>query len=95
MGKLFEYLAAKNPIVCIGPKNGDAAKIIKQCNAGAIFQRDEINPLIEFLVSQIKSKGTNIIPNEKEIEKYSRQNQVKILKEIIKKPLPVSEKRLS
>ena len=94
-GKLFEYLAAKNPIVCIGPKNGDAAKIIKQCNAGAIFQRDEINPLIEFLVSQIKSKGTNIFPNEKEIEKYSRQNQVKILKEIIKKPLPVSEKRLS
>ena len=33
-GKLFEYLAAKKPILGVGPANGDAARIIKECHAG-------------------------------------------------------------
>ena len=30
-GKLFEYLKSGNPILCMGPKYGDAAKIIEKC----------------------------------------------------------------
>jgi glycosyltransferase involved in cell wall biosynthesis len=33
-GKLFEYLAARKPILCIGPVNGDAAVIIRESEAG-------------------------------------------------------------
>jgi glycosyltransferase involved in cell wall biosynthesis len=33
-GKLFEYLAAKRTILCIGPTEGDAATIIKHAKAG-------------------------------------------------------------
>jgi glycosyltransferase involved in cell wall biosynthesis len=33
-GKIFEYLAMKRPILCIGPEDGDSARIIEQCNAG-------------------------------------------------------------
>lgn len=33
-GKLFEYIASSRPILCIGPENGDSAKIIQECDAG-------------------------------------------------------------
>ena len=33
-GKLFEYLKSKRPVLLIGPAEGDAADIIKNCNAG-------------------------------------------------------------
>jgi len=35
-GKLFEYLAAGRPILMIGPKESQAADVIKECNAGAV-----------------------------------------------------------
>ncbi len=35
-GKVFEYLAAKRPVLAIGPVNGDSGKIIKSQNAGVI-----------------------------------------------------------
>jgi len=40
-GKLFEYLATGNPILGIGPPDGDAAKIISSCNAGVMFDYDD------------------------------------------------------
>jgi len=33
-GKIFEYLALKIPILCIGPKTGDSARIIRETNSG-------------------------------------------------------------
>ena len=33
-GKLFEYLAARRPILGIGPVEGDAAEVIRECKAG-------------------------------------------------------------
>ena len=33
-GKLFEYLAAGRPILGTGPADGDAAQILKECQAG-------------------------------------------------------------
>jgi len=33
-GKLFEYLASGRPIVGIGPVDGDAASVIRECGAG-------------------------------------------------------------
>lgn len=36
-GKLFEYLGAERPILCIGKTDGDAARILREANAGAII----------------------------------------------------------
>lgn len=36
-GKLFEYLAARRPLICIGPTDGDAAAIIHECAAGEVI----------------------------------------------------------
>jgi glycosyltransferase involved in cell wall biosynthesis len=33
-GKLFEYLATRRPILCIGTKNGDSDRIIREAQAG-------------------------------------------------------------
>lgn len=36
-GKLFEYLAARKPIIAVGPPHGDASLIINECAAGKMF----------------------------------------------------------
>jgi glycosyltransferase involved in cell wall biosynthesis len=40
-GKLFEYLATNKPILCIGPKDGDVAKVITDVNAGFVVGFDD------------------------------------------------------
>jgi hypothetical protein len=40
-GKLFEYLASGRPILCIGPKDGDAAHVISDVGAGCTVGFDE------------------------------------------------------
>lgn len=36
-GKLFEYIAAGKPIICIGPVDGDATAILKETGHGTTF----------------------------------------------------------
>jgi len=86
-GKLFEYLAAAKPIICIGPKDGDAAEIINICEAGKTFDRNEEAEVAVYLTELIdkwKKDGTLKIRN-RNFEKYSRKNQAKELSEIILK----------
>lgn len=84
-GKLFEYLASGKTIVCIGPEDGEAAAIIKECNAGKTFNRINGNDLIEYLSSQIKiwkKKGDLNVENDI-YKKYSRRAQTKYLCDVI------------
>ena len=39
-GKLFEYLASERKILLFGPENGDAMKLIKECEAGECYTKD-------------------------------------------------------
>jgi glycosyltransferase involved in cell wall biosynthesis len=41
-GKLFEYLGARRPILMLGPKQGVAAELIREANAGTVV--DSRNP---------------------------------------------------
>lgn len=38
-GKLFEYLASRRPIVAIGPLGSDVDAVIRECDAGSMFDR--------------------------------------------------------
>jgi hypothetical protein len=39
-GKLFEYLAAGRKILLFGPSNGDAMRLINECEAGKCYSED-------------------------------------------------------
>ena len=41
-GKFFEYLATGRPILLIGPLDGDAAKILEDCNGGLAADFDDV-----------------------------------------------------
>lgn len=75
-GKLFEYLAAKKPIIGIGPEDGDAASIIRECASGEFFSRnpENVNKIISYINSCIDEK-INITGNTH--TKYSRRNTTK------------------
>lgn len=69
-GKLFEYLASNKPIIAIGPTDGDAAKIIKESNAGFIIDYDDIESMKQTLLTII---NTPIVTNNSAIQKFSRE----------------------
>ncbi|MBT0608917.1 glycosyltransferase family 4 protein [Aequorivita echinoideorum] len=73
-GKLFEYLAAKRPILAFGPKNWDVAQILEETNAGFNFNYQEKNRLKEKILELYASyKEDKLEVNSKNIEKYSRR----------------------
>jgi len=83
-GKLFEYLASKNPILMIGPKSGDAAKIISECNAGIIFERNEKESIKAYLEEKYQMfKGGESILNSSIINEYNRKYQAQELMKIL------------
>jgi glycosyltransferase involved in cell wall biosynthesis len=74
-GKIFEYIAAGRPIICIGPKDGDAAEIIKKSNTGWVFDYDEIKELASHIKKNYELYKINRLKvNASEIENYSRKN---------------------
>ncbi|WP_240337092.1 glycosyltransferase family 4 protein [Rufibacter psychrotolerans] len=60
-GKLFEYLAANKPIICVGPINGDADKILDECGAGRVFHYSGFELMLDYLMQL--SKTWKINPN--------------------------------
>lgn len=69
-GKLFEYLATGNPILNIGPKDGDAATILKENAVSVTFNPEETKEIIDFILN---STPTNTPSNLSE-HKFSRRN---------------------
>jgi glycosyltransferase involved in cell wall biosynthesis len=90
-GKLFEYLATGNMIIGIGPPSGDAANIIKKCEAGVVYDRNDEHGIKSFLREQIINfiEGKSKNANWKEIDDFSREKQAGYLSEIIRSLLNV------
>ncbi len=71
--KLYEYLAVQNPIIYIGPKDSDAAHIIKETTNNPVFGYHETDKLTAHL-SDIVDQTFQLESNTTEIAKYSRRN---------------------
>ena len=82
-GKLFEYLATENPILCIGDQKADAVRIIEQLGNSASFQMDEIKSICDFLFSTYKKTKQNseTLLNS---NKFSRYETARELSKLIK-----------
>lgn len=73
-GKLYEYIGAQRPIICIGKTTGDAAMIIRETNAGYTSDFHEIIELKKIILnyySQYKNKILKV--NSHNYEKYNRR----------------------
>jgi glycosyltransferase involved in cell wall biosynthesis len=73
--KFFEYLSAGRPILTIGPSDGDVAKILKDSNAGSIYDYTDSERLkigLEKYYMDFSNNDLKAIPTN--IEKFSRRN---------------------
>ncbi|MDH5397899.1 MAG: glycosyltransferase family 4 protein [Cyclobacteriaceae bacterium] len=85
-GKLFEYLATRNRILGIGPENGDAAKIVKQCKSGQVLGRENTDSIQAFIQQELDNhfiKGTKVEADWEEIRRYSRERQAAEIKSLL------------
>ncbi|MGM0529512.1 MAG: glycosyltransferase [Bacteroidota bacterium] len=79
-GKLFEYLRSRKPILIIGPENGDASHIVRNCNAGKTFDKKDLAGITAYLRSAGNDHSKYNPP-----AKYNRNLLTKRLSEEIKK----------
>jgi glycosyltransferase involved in cell wall biosynthesis len=74
-GKLYEYLAARRPILAIGASKSNVADILQQTRAGKIADFDDFETtkknVLEFY-NQFKTNALDLPKNS--IEQYSRRN---------------------
>ena len=50
-GKLYEYMGAKRPILCVGPPEQDAGRILRETESGQIFDYHDFSKLKTTLLS--------------------------------------------
>ncbi len=74
-GKLFDYIALKRPVLCIGPPDGDAARIIGKTNSGltAGFEDYEVCREILLKFSENFKKRKTWPVNEDMLAQYDRR----------------------
>lgn len=73
-GKLYEYLGAQRPILCIGKKTGDCAKIITDTKSGSLVGFQEKTLLKDELAKYYKAyKDGSLTISSENYQKYSRK----------------------
>jgi glycosyltransferase involved in cell wall biosynthesis len=73
-GKIFEYLATRRPILCIGPTNGDSSRIIREAKAGTTCAFDDKTAMKNNLLElYARYKQGTLLNREGEIDSFSRK----------------------
>lgn len=82
-GKIFEYLASQNPILAIGPPDGNASQILQECERNIMYEYEDIQGIKAFLKAQFnywkENNQTSKKLNDKNYLKYSRVELTKKL----------------
>lgn len=85
-GKLFEYLAAQRPILGLGPEDGDAARIVAECGAGAFFARERTAAMAAWIAARAGAvqAGTDQGITGHAHERYERRRTAAALAALIR-----------
>jgi len=70
-GKLFEYIATGNPIIYIGPEDGDAVEILKGNTVYIALNSKEKEAVIDFILN---SSSNQLEVNQSSKNTFSRRN---------------------
>ena len=81
-GKIFEYLASGRPIIAL-TKNTFAEQIVDSTSTGVCISPRDKCGIYDLLKTAAIEGYISYNPDLEEINKYSRENQIKILNEII------------
>lgn len=78
-GKLFEYIASGRPILSIGPKNGDSARILNETQSGVTVDFNDKEKMKSVIRDFVEKYNDNqlITRHNEMVEKYSRRNLTK------------------
>lgn len=83
-GKIFEYLAAKRPIIAIGPKGSDIKEIIEETESGKFFDWSGHSLENEILQHYNNFKKGELNVLSRGIEKYSRRELTRQMATLVK-----------
>ncbi|TAL72169.1 MAG: hypothetical protein EPN88_05115 [Bacteroidetes bacterium] len=56
-GKLFEYIAAAKPVICLGPADGDAAGFLNETGHGTTFSYRDSKGILDYLTTLLKDNS--------------------------------------
>jgi glycosyltransferase involved in cell wall biosynthesis len=83
-GKFFEYLAARRPILVIGPKDSEVDKILQETSAGTLIDYDDLEKIKEQINEYFMlSLENKLAINPTGIKKFSRHNLTEKLAKIL------------
>jgi len=75
-GKIYEYLAVRRPILCIGPEEGEAAKVVKDAQAGLVSGFEDLEKLKANILAFYRNYQNKIpFAGGGNFTKYSRKTQ--------------------
>lgn len=81
-GKMFEYLAASRPILCVGPQDGEAGELLQKAGHYVVANDDSIaiKQTLEFL---FKANEQDFSFDKQLIKQFSRKECTKKLSELL------------
>jgi hypothetical protein len=85
-GKLMEYIATGNPILCLGDQDGDASALLRQFEDAKVFDRKNVDGIYQYIQNiynrwKSEERNSRLVLNER----YSRYNTTGQLAELINK----------
>jgi glycosyltransferase involved in cell wall biosynthesis len=90
-GKLFEYLAARRPILSIGPVHGDTANVIRSLRAGETVGYTDQDALLHYFRKRFQAyQQHEPFEASSSIAQFSRRNLTAALAALLNTHLPTS-----
>jgi glycosyltransferase involved in cell wall biosynthesis len=85
-GKVYEYLASKRPILCIGNRKGDGAQVLGEFGTNEVFEHNEKDLLVSFIEKKYTEYLGKGVLNAEAVgtEKYTRETMAKKYAELLR-----------